>query len=317
VAKYSAIQLFLQNARRIRPDFRLTDDNAPAISQICRLMEGMPLGILLAAAWIELLTPQEIVEEINRSLDFLATDLRDLPERQRSLRAVFDHSWRLLAEKEQAVFQQLSVFRGGFSREAAETVTGASLQTLLALVHKSLLHRAAEGRYEIHELLRQYAAEKLDEQTFQVSETWKVSEARDRHSAYYCAFLHQHEADLKGPRQQAALSEIEADSENARVAWQWAVERGQVEYLGQAIDSLGLFHLWRGRLYEGEAMCRMAAEKLAESMPLTPERTRILVKILTWQCNFSRRLGQADPAQQLLQQALSLLDSPREISREG
>src|SRR5690606_8111449 len=125
---YSAVELFLQGARQVRPGFEMGDADLPHVAHICRLVEGMPLGLLLAAAWIEVLTPAEIAAEIQRSLDFLETGLRDVPERQRSIRAVFDHSWRLLDEREREVFAALSVFRRGFTREAAWEVCGAELR---------------------------------------------------------------------------------------------------------------------------------------------------------------------------------------------
>lgn len=127
-------------------------------------------------------------------------------------------SWKLLAEREREVFQGLSIFRGGFTRDAAQEVTGASLRDLMALVNKSLLQRTATGRYDMHEVLRGYAAEKLA-----TSEMANV--ARDAHSAYFAEFLHQREADLKGRRQLGALDEIEADFENVRAAWNWALEQ--------------------------------------------------------------------------------------------
>jgi predicted ATPase/tRNA A-37 threonylcarbamoyl transferase component Bud32 len=302
VAQYSGVKLFLQSAHRVRPDFELTVDNLADVIQICRLVQGMPLGIELAAAWMEMLSPVEIAVEISQSLDFLETDLHDVPARQRSMRAVFDHSWNLLTERERAVFQGLSVFRGGFTVQAAQEVTGASLRGLMALVNKSLLHRASTGRYEVHELLRQYGAEKLDQEP-------TVSEAvRNRHCAYYCAALQQREADLKGVGQQAALAEIEADSENGRVAWDWALAQGQLEPLEQALDSLGYFYERRGRYQEGEAVCRVAAEKLTATE--SGNGQRVLAKVLTWQANFNRILGRTELASQLLRHSLALLDSP-------
>jgi predicted ATPase len=162
--EYSAVKLFLTSARRVQPGFELTPANQADVVRICRLVEGMPLGILLAAAWAPMLTPAEIVAQIRSGLDFLETDLRGVPERQRSMRATFDHSWRLLTQREREVFQALSVFRGGFTQEAAQEVTGASLRTLLGLVNKSFLERTPTGRYQVHELLRQYAQEKLDQE---------------------------------------------------------------------------------------------------------------------------------------------------------
>jgi len=121
VAQYSAVKLFLTSARQAQPGFKLTADNVTDVARICRLVQGMPLGILLAAAWVRMLTPAEIATAIGQSFDFLETDLRDVPERQRSMRAIFDHSWRLLTEREQKVFQALSVFRGGFTHQAADS----------------------------------------------------------------------------------------------------------------------------------------------------------------------------------------------------
>jgi predicted ATPase/DNA-binding SARP family transcriptional activator len=338
IAQYSAVKLFLQSACRAQPDFELTDDNLTDVARICRFVEGMPLAILLAAAWVQMLSPAEIAAQIGQSLDFLETDLRDVPERHRSIRAVFDHSWHLLTEREREVFQALSVFRGGFTRQAARHVTGTSLRELMALVNKSLLHRmptpsaspstlpldsardelrAGLGtgeRYEVHELLRQYAAEKL-------SQSPGVREVvRDRHCTYYAAALQRWEGDLKGPRQQAALAETEADNENARAAWNWAVEQGQVERLEQAMEGLCLFYTWRGRYQEGEAACRMAAEKLTASgdgpVLSAVEGLRVLAKTLAWQGVFSYALGRAELARQLLRQSLALLESPALASRD-
>jgi predicted ATPase/DNA-binding SARP family transcriptional activator len=255
--QYSAVELFLQGARRAQPSFELTAENLSGVVQVCRLVDGMPLGIRLASAWVEMLAPEEIAAEIGRSFDLLETDRRDVPQRQRSMRATLDHSWRLLTEREREVFRALSVFRGGFTQEAAQEVTHASLHTLLTLVNKSLLHRAPTGRYEMHELLRQYAEEKLGEEPA-AGET-----ARDLHCAYYTAALQQWGADLKGSRQKTALAEMDAEIENARAAWDWAAERGQVERLDRAMDGLCWFYSWRSRSLEGEAACLMAVSKLA------------------------------------------------------
>ena len=160
---YSAVKLFLDGARRAQPGFGLTEENVADVVRICRLVEGMPLGILLAAAWAGTLTPAEIAAEIEHGLDFLTSDWRDMPARQRSVRAVFDHSWSLLTAQQREVSKALSAFRGGFTRWAAERVVGASLRDVTALVDRSLLHHMPGGRYEVHELVRQYAAEKLAE----------------------------------------------------------------------------------------------------------------------------------------------------------
>ncbi len=162
---FSAAQLFLQSAQRAQVGFSPSTQEQAEIARICRLVEGFPLAIELAAAWVRLLTCQEIGAEIEKNLDFLADSLRDLPLRHQSLRAVFEHSWSLLPAPEQKLLSALSVFRGEFSRQAAEQISGASLPRLSSLVDKSLLHRNLSGHYEMHELLKQYAREKFDSRT--------------------------------------------------------------------------------------------------------------------------------------------------------
>jgi len=209
--EYSAVKLFLQSARRARPGFELAADDLKYVARICRLAEGMPLGILLAAAWVEMLTPQEIAAEMQRSLDLLATDLRDVPERQRSIRAVFGYAWNSLTQREREVFRALSVFRGGFTREAAQQVTNAGLRELMGLVNKSLLHRAPTGRYEMHELLRQYGDEKL-------LESAEVDTSRQRHLEYYLALAEHSREAVSGQRQAYWLHCLGVESDNLRTA---------------------------------------------------------------------------------------------------
>ena len=157
----AATALFLQTARRTQSGFSPNAGDATAIRHICKLVDGMPLGIELAAAWVNMLSPAEIADEIERNLDFLATPARNVPERHRTMRAVFDQSWKLLTPTEQRLFRQLSVFRGGFVRPMAQRVADANLASLASLVDKSLLRWAANGRYELHERVRQYAYHKL------------------------------------------------------------------------------------------------------------------------------------------------------------
>jgi predicted ATPase/DNA-binding SARP family transcriptional activator len=303
--QYDAVELFSTGARRAEPGFELTGDNAKDVVRVCRLVEGMPLGILLAAAWTRLLTPGEIADQVKGGIDFLATEGHDVPARQRSMRATLAHSWRLLTEREREVFRALSVFRGGFTREAAQAVTGVSLQELMALVDKSLLHRAPTGRYEIHELLRQYAADKLRREEKLDESPAAAEAAHDQHCSYYTAALQQWAADLKGPRQQAALAEMDLEIENARAAWTWAVEQGQVERLDQALEGLCRFYDLCGRWQEGEAACRVAADRLA-----TGKGMRVRAKALAWQGRFSLKLRGTGPALELQRQSLELLEMP-------
>lgn len=303
---YSAVELFLQGARQVRPGFEMGEADLAHVAHICRLVEGMPLGLLLAAAWIEVLTPAEIAAEIQRSLDFLETDLRDVPERQRSIRAVFDHSWRLLDEREREVFAALSVFRRGFTREAAWEVCGAELRDLMSLVTKSLVIAPIPGRYELHELLRQYAAGRLD----QVAEGGQA--VRDAHSAYYCAELERWAVELRGAGQQQAMRELDLEIENGRAAWHWAVRRSHVALLARAADGIWLYHTWRLRHEEGEAAIGPAATSL-EAMD-SPEARRLRARLLILWSHFHVELGRKRPALRVTRKGMRLL---RELEQEG
>jgi len=162
VAAYSAVQLFVDRVKHVRADFVLEAEQREVV-EICRLVRGLPLAIELAASWAKTLSCVQIAEEIRRNIDFLATTLHDVDSRHRSLRAVFDTSWQLLTPEERHALQRLSVFRGGFGFAAAEQVAGASALLLAQLIDKSLLYRHVAGRYEMHELLRQYVADKLSQ----------------------------------------------------------------------------------------------------------------------------------------------------------
>jgi predicted ATPase/DNA-binding CsgD family transcriptional regulator len=128
-----AIRLFVESAHQIRPDFELTENNRRNVTRICDLVEGMPLAIVLAAAWVEVLSLEEIADEISQSIDFLAAEMRDVPRRQWSIRAVFDPTWKRMTEKERDAFMRFSVFRGGATRKATQHVTGADLNSTLSI----------------------------------------------------------------------------------------------------------------------------------------------------------------------------------------
>ena len=145
---YSAVALFLQSARRVRAGFELREEDRRCVLKICQIMEGMPLGIELAAAWVGLLPCEEIAREIERNIDFLTVSMRDMPERHRSLRATLDHSWKLLNAEEKWILSRLSVFHGSFRREAAEEICGASLAVLSSFRDKMLLYRTEQDFYQ-------------------------------------------------------------------------------------------------------------------------------------------------------------------------
>jgi predicted ATPase/DNA-binding SARP family transcriptional activator len=241
--QYSAVELFVQSARRVQPDFAFAAEEQGYVARICQLLEGMPLGIELAAAWVRALSCAEIAQELEQGLEFLTTSLRDVPERHRSLRAVFDHSWDLLCPAEQRVFGQLAVFRGGFRREAAEQVADATLPMLAALIDKSLLRKNIAGRYAMHELVRQYAWEKLHQ-------AGELEATHDRLLLFFLQLAEAAEPQLIGPGQKRWLDRLEDEHDNLRAALQWALEHGAV-MAGRLAGALWRFWWMHSHLDEG------------------------------------------------------------------
>jgi predicted ATPase/Tfp pilus assembly protein PilF len=307
--EYSAIQLFLGAAERQtgRP---LPASEWPHLVRICQLVQGMPLGIELAASWVQLIPCAEIVVEIERNLDFLESAFRDLPERHQSLRAVFNHSWSLLSQEEQVAFCRLSVFWGGFSREAAREVAEATLPVLQTLSNKSLLARRPSGRYTVHALLRQYAAERLND--------WPELRqlTQRRHSLFFLRLLTTEAADLRqGGRQQESLRRLQKGLEDIRLAWRWAVDNDYNDLLRQTAESLFLLYLMLNQLQEGEETFAYLAVRQRQSAQ--PDDPAILALALAFQGRFKLLLGRVSQGQALCRHSLRLLaggDWPREAA---
>jgi predicted ATPase len=233
INQYDALNLFVERAMQIRRDFSPSDEQI-AIIQICQLVDGLPLAIELAASWLKTLSCQDILKQIEQGIDFLATRNRDIRKRHRSIRAVFDHSWQLLSVDEQAVFPRLSVFRGGFTLEAAEHIAGADLITLSGLVEKSMVRRDARGRYDVHELMRQYGEEKLA----QLHETPSILSA---HVNYFASFMRERAIDIKGRRQAEGLDEADIDFDNIVEAWYRAIHMADYDALHNMMEALLFF----------------------------------------------------------------------------
>ncbi|HXV97237.1 MAG TPA: tetratricopeptide repeat protein, partial [Anaerolineae bacterium] len=305
--KYDAVQLFAQSASRARVEFSLAAEQAHVV-RICQLVEGMPLGIELAAAWLKALPAATIAREIERNLDILSTRLQNVPERQRSMRAVFEHSWQLLSATEQNALRRLSVFRGGFYQAAAEQVAEASLINLAILVEKSLLRVMVSGRYQLHELLRQFARTKL------ASDPQAEAVTRERHSAYYLGFLKTREAMLMGQEQRQALAEIGEEIENIGIAWRWAVEQSYLGAIDQALESLYNFYQIDSRYQEGKEIFADAIIQLAASPLLAehPESEAVLNRLYARLGGFHYFLGDYEAAREYLEGSLKLANQPGE-----
>ncbi len=214
-----ALVLFLDRARRAGGKVSMCDQQAD-VARICRLVGGMPLAIELAAAWTSVLSCAEIADEIEKNMEVLTAHARDVPERHRSLQAVFDHTWHLLMPEQRDALARLSVFRGGFDRRAATRVAGADLALLATLVKMSLLTRNAANRFDLHPLLRRYAAQRLSESA------GAQDSVHDRHSRFFIEFLFQREDYLMGKRMVEVREEIRAELANVQAAVEWAVVQG-------------------------------------------------------------------------------------------
>jgi predicted ATPase/DNA-binding XRE family transcriptional regulator len=305
VAEASAMALFVQTARCVSPGFALDESNYGAVVYICQLVEGMPLAIELAAAWTRTLSCTTIAQEIEAGLDFLASSARQLPQRHRSVRAALDHSWHLLAEAEQTALARLSVFRSGFDRLAAAEVAAVPLPTLAALIDKSLVTHPQPDRFDLHELVRQYAAEQLAAQP-DLEQATRLQQSR-----YYLALLQDYYPALTSENQQEALAGLTAEIDNLRHAWEWAILDNQVELLRMATWPLGYYYELRNHFQEGEAAFELATDHIRLHADLATDDGRwkvALARLQTAQAFFIFRRGRIHEAQELLATCLDILE---------
>jgi predicted ATPase len=308
----SAFELFIERARLSDSRFSVEGDDEQHVIHICQMVEGIPLGIELASAWVSMLSPQEIGIEIEKNLDFLASSMQDLPEKHRSMRAAFDYSWELLSEEQRLVFRKLSVFRGGFSRQAAAEVAGAGLLDLSVLVDKSFLRRDEGDRYEIHELLRQYGEQKLQE------DPDEFGEIGGHHSEYYLEYLDQRQRGFVGEGQLEAREEIQTEIENIRTAIHWGIIGGNERGVRSALEILSDFYFIQG-YYEGVESYKNIARIIEDQYQpgFDPSRPGSLMYLtaLTFQVFFLSMLGSIEVSDELGQNILPVLRK-LEISQE-
>ena len=307
-AKFSAVQLFIQCAQQTEPTFAPVAADQTAIARICQLVDGLPLGILLAAGWIRLLSPAAIaarlvadIEEADMGADFLAAERSDLPARQRSLRAVFDYSWNLLNQQEQAALVGLSIFPDSFTVEGAQAIDGVRLQELGVLADHSLVQKTAVNRYHLHEITRQFARQKITDR----------AALRTQYCRHYAAQLAHWAAKIRGEGQLDAIQALDMEINNVRLAWDWIVEQGNLAQISRAIDGLCLYYDWRHRYPEGYAACDELVQRLTDPQTQLDnwnrsEVNKMLAKALVWQTFFTP----ADQNDLLLRRALACLDDP-------
>jgi predicted ATPase/DNA-binding CsgD family transcriptional regulator len=297
-----AVALFVQSARKVLPEFAPDLTQLPQIENICRIVGGMPLAIELAAAWLNLLNLHEIIAELEKGLDILTADLRDAPERHKSIRSVFDYSWLLIDQGEKETFKRLSVFAGGFTREAAQNVTDASLPILAGLVEKSFLsHDPDTNRFEIHELLRQYAQEKLEDDL-------EASNAvRELHAEFYSGFIQQRESLIRGAQQLTALVEIEADIENLRAGWRFYLGKKDVPQMQKFFYGMWQIYSIRWWNHAGMVLFKEAASAMQGQKDGITQAACGLAK--TFQAFFMAWLEAPDQGYAIARQSIEILEN--------
>lgn len=306
--RFPAVRLFADRAHRINKGFGLSEDTLSDVIQICHLVEGLPLGIELAATWVRDFSVKQIATSLAQDFDLLETDLRDISPRHRNMAAVFEHSWDLLTPDEQATLPQLAVFYGGFNRAAAKAVGGVSPLVLTRLRYKSLLRGSGDGRYTMHELLRQLVFRKLSEDQEAVEQT------QARHSHYFLDLLQTQAEHLNGINADQASRTLLSELDNIRQAWRWAVATSAFEEIRHSAAGLAAFFAHAGLVSEGAQLLQMAIE-LPEIQRAEPRD--LLPYLLVKQLSIIDSKSVLDEMMPIIERTLSLTKQDPSLSLLG
>ncbi|MEJ2598532.1 MAG: tetratricopeptide repeat protein [Anaerolineales bacterium] len=312
---FSAIQLFLQAARLAKPEFAINEDNKASVVQICKLVDGLPLGIEMAASWVRMLSPEQIAQEMIKNLNFLSSNQLDRPLRHQSLRAIFEQSWFLLTPQEKPALARLAIFPSHFNREAASAVGQANLLTLSNLLDKSMLQAAQDGRYAIHEVIRRFSLEKLESDDSE----WEM--AHQKYVDYYAGVMLEASKNLYGRQQIETLNLINQEIENVLHAWNWCIDHALWHQIDQMLQSLFLFYEIRGLVQEGDKVL-LQAQVLLESLDETEfgeaEPIQLLLgRILVRRGVFVRRLALYEISQGFTESGLEILRHQSDASEQA
>jgi predicted ATPase/class 3 adenylate cyclase len=315
LARYEAIGLFVERAAAVKPDFVLTPLNASSVAEIAIRLDGLPLAIELAASRIKILSPQAIVARLGPGSTVLVSRVPDAPARQRTLRGTIEWSYQLLTGRERQVFEELSVFQGGATVVAIESICapvggGETLDDLASLVDNSLLRQVeteGEPRFDMLKTIKGYAAERLEDQP-------ELSAATQRaHAAYFADFAQRQWEHLTGPRREPALAAMAADIANLRASWHYWVAAKDLVQLNKLVDSLWLFYDAQGWYH---ATVQVATDLLTvlSSTPSSPERAMQEVMLRT---SLARALmaihGYTREVEDAYGHALEVFEGQREI----
>ncbi|MCA9839557.1 MAG: tetratricopeptide repeat protein [Trueperaceae bacterium] len=297
-SKYDALKLFYQRAIKVKPQFSLDRTNTEAIIKIAQLVDGSPLGLELSAAWIRVMPVKEIAREIEANIDFLAGASRNTKDRHQSLRATFNYSWQLLSQAEQLALCKLSVFRGGFTREAAAIVADVPVVLLAALLDKSLLRLGPDNRYDRHPLIYLYTQEKL------VQLTTVEKSIKAKHANYFLYFLQSMRVKLRGESQKEALEALLYDLDNLKLAWIWTIEQGNATAIEHSLESLTIFLDDSGKFVEAMSLFDEVIQGFSGD---TRDHFTVKGRALIQQSGMFQRLGQFVEATHRVEQAIALL----------
>jgi|GEM_PF-1950922 len=312
IERYPSIKLFLSEAKRLKSNFELSFDDKALVADICRFVEGLPLGLKLAASWVKALSLKEISEEISLNSNFEAVSSSDIPERQRSMSVVFDQSWKYLSEEEKYVLLSLSVFKGGVVKDVLLEFAQTSLACISRLVDKSLVQVSIKEsneatRYDLHELFKQYIREKLDASP-ELKSTLVV-----KHCKIFLNLLAQKTPILLLGDQTKVFKVIDPEIENIRQAWAWAEKHQFLEEMNEALLVLAYYYDSRGLIIEGKDLFENTIQLLMENglsqvkqSPQEEQRLNLLTNLLVRQGLFYSRLSKYNKAKYCLQQSLAI-----------
>ncbi len=308
---YSSVALFVERARQSNRHFQVSSTNAAAIGAICRLVDGLPLAIELAAALTRHYTCAEIYNTLQRDYTILATSFTDLPPQHRSMQAVLDYSWRFLTEAEARLLAACSIFVGSFTHQAAAAATGIEMSRLHRLVDQSLLH-VRDGRFAMHGLVRQYAAAHLTHSPQQQIRTAAA------HARYYIERLHSLAGALVSDF--AAQQHVWDEVENIRSAWQWSVCHESLALLEQGLESLYSFYRLTGMYREAIQLFEFALQRvrrLVADRPADPQPRRLLTRLLAHIAEFYRRTDNLARGEALAEEALIVAQCLQDSALQG
>ncbi|MAU00556.1 MAG: hypothetical protein CL608_25715 [Anaerolineaceae bacterium] len=298
-----ALALFESSANQVAPQFALTTATIPHVNQICQLVDGLPLALELAARAVRAFAPAQIAQQLQQDPDFLTSRSRDLPDRHRGLRPLFNCTWALLSPAEQTAFANLTIFPAPFTTEAAHAIAGVGAASLQKLVEKGLLLPGEANQHQMHNLLRYYGREKLVEYE-------DAAQLQAGYAQYYGRLLHQIQPDLDGARQNETLQTIRQNLPHARHAWQWGIEQANVPLLAQIVPALCRYFAINGLYQEAADWLERTIASLDESqVGETAEGNRLMIQCLTERGAFLCGLAAYETAVHTLTTALEKAQS--------